>query len=74
MDTAKIFINGSSQAVRLPKKYRFKSDRVLIFKRDNEVILKEQPLSWDEFFAEPSVFGEDYLDERDNDIPQERKF
>lgn len=74
MDTAKIFINGRSQAVRLPKKYRFKTDSVLIFKRGNEIILKEKKDSWDDFFAEPSVFGEDYLSERDNLPPQERDF
>jgi len=36
MDTAKLFINGRSQAVRLPKPYRFEGDEVFI-KRTNEV-------------------------------------
>ncbi len=57
MDTAKIFINGRSQAVRLPKKYRFNSKQVLIFKRGDEVVLKEKKESWDDFFAEQSAFG-----------------
>ncbi len=74
MDTAKIFINGRSQAVRLPKKYRFKTDQVIIFKRGDEVVLKEKKTSWDDFFAEPSVFGKDYLSKREDLYPQEREF
>lgn len=72
MDTAKIFINGRSQAVRLPKKYRFKSDQVIIFKRGDEVVLKEKKESWDDFFAQRSAFEEDYLSQREDRLPQER--
>jgi len=74
MDTAKIFINGRSQAVRLPKKYRFNSDQVLIFKRGDEVVLKEKKESWDDFFAEQSAFGKDFLSRREDMPPQEREF
>ncbi len=38
MDTAKLFINGRSQAVRLPKRYRFEGSEVFI-KRTNEGVL-----------------------------------
>jgi antitoxin VapB len=72
MDTAKIFSNGRSQAVRIPKKYRFKTDCVLIYKRGDEIILKEKKDSWDEFFAVPSAFGDDFLDQRENLTLQER--
>ncbi len=72
MDTAKIFNNGRSQAVRIPKKYRFKTDCVLIYKRGDEIILKEKKPSWDEFFAEPNAFGDDFLNQRDDLPPQER--
>lgn len=74
MDTAKIFVNGRSQAVRLPKKYRFKTDQVIIFKRGDEVVLKEKKESWDDFFAETSAFGKDYLSQRDELYPQERDY
>jgi len=74
MDIAKIFTNGRSQAVRIPKKYRFQTKHVLIFRRGDEIILKEKPDSWDNFFEEQSVFGEDYLSERENSHPQERDF
>jgi antitoxin VapB len=74
MDTAKIFLNGRSQAVRLPKKYRFNSDKVLIFRRGDEVVLKEKKESWGEFFAEESAFGKDYLAKREDIPPQTREF
>jgi antitoxin VapB len=39
MDTAKLFRNGQSQAVRLPKAYRFEGDRVVIKRLGNAVVL-----------------------------------
>lgn len=39
---AKIFKSGNSQAVRLPKGFRFNVSEVEIFKRGDEVILKEK--------------------------------
>ena len=51
--TAKVFVNGRSQAVRLPAAFRFDTDEVFI-RRDPEtgdVILSRQPDSWDEFLA-----------------------
>jgi antitoxin VapB len=44
MNTAKIFQHGGSQAVRLPKAFRFEGTEVLIEKRDDEVVLKPVPL------------------------------
>ena len=40
MDTAKIFQHGGSQAVRLPKAYRFEGTEVLIERHGDEVVLK----------------------------------
>lgn len=39
MDTAKLFQNGKSQAIRLPKNYRFRGSKVYIKKMGNAVIL-----------------------------------
>lgn len=39
MQTAKIFMNGKSQAVRLPKEFRFEGEEVFIKKQGNSVIL-----------------------------------
>ena len=50
---AKIFENGRSQAVRLPKEYRFECDEVYI-RRDEatgDVVLSRRPDTWDGFFA-----------------------
>ena len=43
MVKAKVFKSGNSQAVRLPKEFRFKSKEVEIFKRGDEVVLREKP-------------------------------
>lgn len=40
---AKIFQSGNSQAVRIPKEFRFEASEVEIFKRGDEVILKPRP-------------------------------
>ena len=50
---AKIFENGRSQAVRLPKEYRFECDEVYI-RRDEatgDVVLSRRPDTWDDFFG-----------------------
>ncbi|CBL44983.1 Similar to virulence associated protein VapB [gamma proteobacterium HdN1] len=49
---AKLFINGRSQAVRLPAAYRFDTKEVFI-RQDPEtgdVILSRRPATWDDFF------------------------
>ena len=50
--TAKLFINGRSQAVRLPANFRFDTKEVFV-RRDadtGDVILSRKPNSWDSFF------------------------
>ena len=52
-DIAKIFTSGRSQAVRLPKKYRFKGSEVYIKKEKGKVILSEKPQkTWAEIFSD----------------------
>ena len=74
ISTAKLFKNGQSQAVRLPKEFRFEGKEVYIQKIGNKVILSENKLSWELFFSTDSVFDEDFLTHRDNDKPQTREF
>lgn len=69
---AKLFMNGNSQAVRLPREFRFPGSSVYIRRQGDEVILSPNPPSWDAFFDTPSAFGEDFLAERDDSPPQER--
>jgi len=42
MTTAKVFRSGNSQAVRLPKAFRFSTDEVSICRRGDEVVLRER--------------------------------
>ena len=52
-DIAKVFISGRSQAVRLPKEYRFKGSEVYIKKEKGKVILSEKSqITWAEIFKD----------------------
>ncbi|MGQ0618754.1 MAG: antitoxin [Panacagrimonas sp.] len=42
MTTARVFQSGNSQAVRLPKKFRLAAAEVEIFKRGDEIVLREK--------------------------------
>jgi antitoxin VapB len=53
MNIAKVFTTGRSQAVRLPKNYRFKGSEVYIKKEKGKVILSEKPFkTWAELFED----------------------
>ena len=71
--TAKLFQNGQSQAVRLPKAFRFDADEVYIRQEGDDVILSVKKPSWGEVFKQESAFDDDFLLERDNEKPQERE-
>jgi antitoxin VapB len=43
MNYARIFQSGNSQAVRLPKEFRFNVDQVVIFRHGNDIVLREPP-------------------------------
>ena len=70
--TAKIFMNNRSQAVRLPKEFRFKAQEVFIRKVGSDVILSPRPLDWSSYLAEAPVASVEYM-EGIEDLPvQER--
>ncbi len=60
MDKAKIFMNGKSQAVRLPKKYRFNSDEVLIADHPEGIILIDPAKRWDNLEELVKGFSDDF--------------
>ena len=62
--TAKIFMNGRSQAVRLPKPFRFETDEVFIRKVGSEIILSPRPKSWDDFFTKTALPSDDFIPDR----------
>ena len=61
---ARVFKNGRSQAVRLPKEFRFEESEVLIRKKGNDVILSPLPKSWDAFFKETPLPSADFMSSR----------
>ncbi len=67
--TAKLFINGRSQAVRLPAAYRFEGEEVFIRQdpESGDVILSRKPENWDGFFAalQGANIPDDFLDARE---------
>lgn len=70
-DTAKLFVTGRSQAVRLPLQYRFEGTEVYI-RRDpatGDVVLSRRPDSWEGFFAldASTEVPDDFLTEADRD-------
>jgi len=74
--TAKLFMNGRSQAVRLPINFRFDCGEVAIRKdpESGDVILSRKPGTWDDFFKlmETIDIPKDFMAERDNETPQEQ--
>jgi antitoxin VapB len=76
MQTAKIFTNGKSQAVRLPKNYRFKASEVGVTRVGSMVILYPKDDAWENFLAcEPVTddFVEAVLEARKNDYQRPRE-
>ncbi|MCA9289575.1 MAG: antitoxin [Phycisphaerales bacterium] len=65
MDTARIFMNGRSQAVRLPLAYRFDEDEVLITRVGDMVILYPRHKGWALLERGIRAFTADFMSERD---------
>jgi antitoxin VapB len=74
MAVAKIFQSGNSQAVRLPKEFRFRSKEVEITRRGNEVVLREKPRNLGDVMDILHSIPEDVFEGiRDLRPPQERE-
>lgn len=74
MQTAKLFENGRSQAVRLPKEYRFEGNEVSINKVGEAVILLPVNNKWAGFLSSLDFFSDDFMDEgREQPALQERE-
>jgi antitoxin VapB len=61
--TAKLFKNGKSQAVRLPKEFRFEGDEVFIRKQGEEVILSPRKAGWQRFWESLEMFSDDIFED-----------
>ena len=74
METAKIFENGRSQAVRLPKKFRFNVDEVVVQQVGEAVILVPKESLWQTFLEGLDSFTDDiFEDGRDQGVQKERE-
>jgi antitoxin VapB len=74
MQTARLFINGRSQAVRLPKEYQFQGESVYVQKVGEAVILVPFDKEWEVFMHGLNSFSDDFMAEgRLQDVEQERE-
>lgn len=59
--TAKLFKNGRSQAVRIPKEFRFEGSEVYIERDGDRIVLSpKKKLSWREFFEDLPPLSDDF--------------
>ena len=74
MSTAKVFRSGNSQALRLPKEFRFKGKEVEIFRRGDEVVLREKEKNLARAFELLASLPDDFdIPGRENELPERRK-
>ena len=72
---ARVFMTGNSQAVRLPREFRFDVDRVAIRREGNRVILSPPYQDWADYFQNAPRVGDDFraamMEMRGNPLPLE---
>ena len=73
MNTAKVFPNGGSQAVRLPKEFQFAADEVYVNKVGGVVMLFPRDKGWEILAQSLDHFNEDYMAERDQGVAPEKR-
>jgi antitoxin VapB len=71
---ARVFKSGNSQAVRLPKEFRFDVKEVEIFRRGEEIVLRKPKRNLARVFDALAALPEDFMaDGRQDEPPQERE-
>jgi antitoxin VapB len=73
MKTAKLFMNGKSQAVRLPKEFRFEGDEVYIQRLGSTIVLMPKGDEWEGMWAAAERVTDDFMEERDQGSQPERE-
>lgn len=74
MQSAKIFQNGRSQAVRIPKEFQFMDQEVFIQKHGDAIILVPHDKAWEVFLDGLNTFSDDFFVEgRDQGQDQDRE-
>ncbi len=74
MTYARVFQSGNSQAIRLPKEFRLEVDRVEIFRRGEEIVLRERPANAAAIFDALASLPDDFMaGGREDTPPQQRE-
>ncbi|MDP2914311.1 MAG: type II toxin-antitoxin system VapB family antitoxin [Candidatus Aminicenantes bacterium] len=73
MKTAKLFRNGQSQAVRLPKEFRFEGDFVYVKKSGHAVVLLPAKGIWSSLVESLDEFSDDFMADRNQPKTQKRE-
>jgi len=73
MKTAKIFKNGNSQAVRLPKEYQFDSLEIEIYRRGDEVVLRKKRRDLTKVFELLTSLSDDFMENGRNQPPNQER-
>lgn len=73
MKTAKIFKNGRSQAVRLPKEFQMKGDEVYIKRLGTAIMLLPKKSPWDPFISALGKASDDFMSDREQPAHQTRE-
>jgi antitoxin VapB len=69
--TARVFQSGNSQAVRLPKQFRLRSKQVQVFRRGNDIVLRERPAKLSHLLADLPPLPSDAFPDEIPDAPPE---
>ncbi len=73
MESAKLFKNGSSQAVRLPKEFRLPGREVFVRRMGDMVVLIPKKSVWKDWYENLSEFTDDFMEDRKQPPVQKRK-
>ena len=73
MATARVFRSGNSQAVRLPKQFRLTSKEVEIFRRGDEIVLREKGKGLARAFEILANLPDDFLPADRRDTPPQQR-
>lgn len=73
METAKVFRSGNSQAVRLPKEFRFREDRVYVRRLGDAVVLLPYSDPWRAMLNGLNLFSDDFMVVREQGEVEERE-
>jgi len=73
MNTAKLFKNGKSQAVRLPKQFKFQGTEVYIKRIGRNVILIPKDDPWESLIGSLNDFSDDFMTKREQPVIDKRK-